>query len=489
MEKSTIVNNPVDLDIYISKLSAESWQVTPALKAFPLPIRVAPKNIIFLIDNSGSMQVRLQKVKNAVSNLLDKLNPNDTFSVVSFNDTASVWVKYTHASKNTIVLAKKKIMSMSASSGTNFKNAFIAVNSRELMPAGSNTSIIFLTDGEDHNCSAKGLFQPFRKNKSLRIIPIGILESRNTLLDQLASISGGADRALYITSDSSTEYQNAFDLAFKRATEQSQAPVRLEMRIEAGDDANVTVFDVSRTLNCVVYDGSVLQNSLYFNSPIPPQTLRLSFNCEDRLLQIRRKITPEERRELEQGKQLHLNFSAFKWKNNSTYSWILALGNMAVGLALLAGVSLFVLSFPQLSLALWQPLALAAVAALIGLFLLICGVLAVVGKTILLPSTSSATVQEQNKIQNSTQAASRSSFGFFARVLAGSVVAGCGASGGYYAGTQAFATSAVMSTGISPFVFITGCAVGTAIALPMLVYGCVQSGLHPLTEASSFSLG
>ena len=256
--------------------------------------------------------------------------------------------------------------------------------------------------------------------------------------------------------------------------------------------------EIAQVANARIYSGAtgitkftlkVLQNSLYFNSPIPPQTLRLSFNCEDRLLQIRRKITPEERRELEQGKQLHLNFSAFKWKNNSTYSWILALGNMAVGLALLAGVSLFVLSFPQLSLALWQPLALAAVAALIGLFLLICGVLAVVGKTILLPSTSSATVQEQNKIQNSTQAASRSSFGFFARVLAGSVVAGCGASGGYYAGTQAFATSAVMSTGISPFVFITGCAVGTAIALPMLVYGCVQSGLHPLTEASSFSLG
>ena len=72
MSKNTIINNPVNIHVQISKAAEGSWEVKPSLIAFPTPRKSHPKNIIFLLDNSGSMQQngRLEKVKTAVKNHL-----------------------------------------------------------------------------------------------------------------------------------------------------------------------------------------------------------------------------------------------------------------------------------------------------------------------------------------------------------------------------------------------------------------------------------
>lgn len=494
MGKSTIIANPISMAVSVSKVATDTWEVRPSFIAFPAPMQPQPKNIIFLLDNSRSMHShsRLQKVKMAVSNLLDKLKPTDTFSVVTFNDTATHLVTCKQASKREIATAKSQIGHIVASAGTSFKSAFSAVNRPNMIPSGSHSSIIFLTDGEDANCSAKALFQLFQGKKSLRIIPIGILDRANSLLDELATLSGGR-RALYIKDNSSIEYQQAFDTAFKRATEQSLAPAQLDMTIQARDKTTVSVFKVTRTLSPVYYDGSTATGSiLYFNSPIPPQHLKFYFRCEDRSLQAEHMLTQEEYSPLIQGHRIDLTISSFKWKNNSISSWLIALGNIAIGLLLLAGVTLFVLSFPQLSLVLWQPLVIAAVGALTGSFVFLCGMLAIVRKTVFLPTKHAA---ETNKCDDSfedrqftSQSTYRNSLGFFSNVLTGSVFAGCGATAGYYGGSVLLATNAVLATGISPFLFISGCAVASAVALPMLVYGCVQLGMQPLTEAPGLSM-
>jgi|GEM_PF-5089973 len=133
--------------VSISKAAQDSWVVRPYFTAFPAPLQLQPKNIIFLLDTSSSMGMvrnsRLQKVKTAVSNLLDKLKPTDTFSVVSFNDTATHLVTSKHASKREIATAKSQIDKMGASSGTSFRAAFSAVNKSSMIPSGSHSSIIF----------------------------------------------------------------------------------------------------------------------------------------------------------------------------------------------------------------------------------------------------------------------------------------------------------------------------------------------------------
>ena len=498
MVKSTIIANPVSMAVSISKAAQDSWLVRPYFTAFPAPLQPHPKNIIFLLDTSSSMRSnsRLQRVKVAVSNLLDKLKPTDTFSVVSFNETATHLVTCKPASKQEIVTAKSLIDKMEASYGTSFEAAFSSVNKPNMIPSDSHSSIIFLTDGEDNSCSAQKLFQIFKGKKFLHIIPIGILEGTSPFLDALATLSGGGSRALYIKDAHSTEYQQAFDTAFQRTTEQSRAPAQLDMTIQARDKTSVSVFQVTRTLDPVSYDGTTATRSvLYFNSPIPPQYLKFCFRSEDRSLQSEHKLTVEEYSKLNQGQSIVLTISSFKWKNNSLYSWLIALGNIALGLLLLAGVTLFVLSFPQLSLALWQPLVIAGVGALTGSFLLLCGMLAIVRKTVLLPTKYAA---EANKCDDSLDgkqvappATYRGSLGFFPKVLTGAVLAGCGATAGYYGGNvlvTANVVNAVLATGISPFLFMSGCAVASAIALPLLVYGCVQMGMQPLTESSSLAM-
>jgi hypothetical protein len=311
--------------VSISKATQDSWVVRPYFTAFPAPLQLQPKNIIFLLDTSGSMREksRLQKVKVAVSNLLDKLKPTDTFSVVSFNDTATHLVTSKHASKREIATAKSQIDKMGASSGTSFRAAFSAVNKSSMIPSGSHSSIIFLTDGEDKSCDAKTLFKIFKGKKFLHIIPVGILAQTSSLLDALATLSGGGSCALYIKDDHSTDYQKAFDTAFQRAAEANK--------------------------------------------------------CDDSLD----------------------------------------------------------------------------------------------GKQVAPPATY------------------RGSLGFFPKVLTGAVLAGCGATAGYYGGNvlvTANVVNAVLATGISPFLFMSGCAVASAIALPLLVYGCVQMGMQPLTESSSLAM-
>ena len=191
MVKSTIIANPVSMAVSISKAAQDSWLVRPYFTAFPAPLQPHPKNIIFLLDTSSSMRSnsRLQRVKVAVSNLLDKLKPTDTFSVVSFNETATHLVTCKPASKQEIVTAKSLIDKMEARSGTSFEAAFSSVNKPNMIPSDSHSSIIFLTDGEDNSCSAQTLFQIFKGKKFLHIIPIGILvEGIKELNDRLKII-------------------------------------------------------------------------------------------------------------------------------------------------------------------------------------------------------------------------------------------------------------------------------------------------------------
>ena len=480
MVKSTIITNPVNLKVTVSKAGTDSWKVSPAWTAFPTPEKPQAKHIIFILDTSSSMLSRLPKVIQAVSNLLDKLTPGDTFSILSFNSTATLVVNNTDVSSSKITAAKTKLSAMTAAGSTSFTQAFTAVNTFKLISSQKPTSIIFLTDGEDHTVSAQALWQLFRKKKSLRIIPIGILEHRNALLDSLATLSGGGERALYIQNETSTEYQNAFDIAFTKTIAQSQTPAQLDMTIQARDKTNSTLLSVTRTLNRMNYDG-VSDNStaVYFNSALPPNHLRLNLRCDDRLLQVSRKLTLRERSLLEQNGHASFRIPSYQWKNNSIGSWVRALGNIVIGLLILSGVILFLLSFPQLSIIPWQSLAIAAVTASLGLIMLLCGVLAIARKTVLLPTTLSAEAREQNVRAISTHR-------FFSPALAGSLLAVGGASAGYYVGTQTFASSLVLATGISPFLFMSGCAVGSAIVFPLLIYGCIQASMQPLTESTSF---
>lgn len=478
MPNNSIISNPVNIQVQISKV-ATGWEITPALIAFPALRKPNPKNIVFLLDNSGSMNQngngRLEKVKIAVTNLLDKLNTHDTFSIVSFNKKACIWVAGKQASQANIDQAKSQVQKIKATDETNFKAAFTAINTPEILPPQSRSNVIFLTDGADsYGCSADDLVALFLKQKLPRIIPIGVwLGSQNSLLNRLASLSYQGGKALYINSDSPTVYQNAFDEAFKQATEQSQSPASLEMTIQTKRQENSTQLIVTRKLNHILFDGSSeTSTSLYLDSPTPPYSLKFRFQCDNTSLQAEHKLTSVEYKKIEQGERLDINIRGFKWKNNRTSSWILALGSAIVGLALITGLAVFTLSAPQFNLWLWQTLAKCIFAGLAGLSLFIYGALDILRKTYFLPTKQPAEIEiERARLSSMRQQ------GFFSQArstIANLGLAASGAGIGYAAGTATSAANAVVATGISPSVFILGCSASGAIAMLLLAYGCTR---------------
>ena len=52
----------------------------------PPNLPVANKNIMFILDTSGSMQgTKMQQVKDAMTSILDQLGTDDNFNIISFS--------------------------------------------------------------------------------------------------------------------------------------------------------------------------------------------------------------------------------------------------------------------------------------------------------------------------------------------------------------------------------------------------------------------
>ncbi|MCE3239253.1 MAG: hypothetical protein K0R24_2234 [Gammaproteobacteria bacterium] len=486
--KSTIIKNPVGVKVEISRGEGTLWKVTPQLKAFPKPHQPMPRNIIFILDTSLSMRKnnRLIKVKEAVSELLDQLTDMDTFSIVSFNDVATCHVNRKKASRKNISAAKDHMEKMQAGgSTTKFSPAFEAVNTQGLIQAGDNSTIIFLTDGEDKGADVEKLLEFFGK-KIPRIIPIGVFVKKN-VKDFLNNLSGqsGNDQAIYVDEDSQNAYKNAFQTAIRLTIQQSQNPAQLEMTIKAEEGNQSTQLGVKRPLSPVCFDGrSFVLTTLNFDSPTPPYSLKLVFSCDDAFLEAEYKMSSDEQTQLQTNKKIERAIHIFKWKDNSIRSWVMLLGSLTLGLLMLGGAVVFAyLSLLKLGLT----IAISTFVGLAGLCLLVHGIINLVRKTVFLPTKFAVNhdqpleekdeKEEKNEVRGSTNIASvkptkRLTWLSSKSIFVGSVLAAGGGAAGYFGGTAIVASTAT-TLGMNASLFIGICAAGGAIVLPLLAYCCI----------------
>lgn len=159
--------------------------------------KILPKEVVFVIDTSGSMQdnKKIDSAKSALKFCLSKLNAEDTFNVVSFCDTVTYFSK-----KNLQASDKNKKDALSfagkidANGGTNIYEALdtsLGLFSQKEKPR----YLIFLTDGlptvGEVNI-AKILDNAKKQNKNTRIYAFGVgYDVNTTLLDQLANNNKG----------------------------------------------------------------------------------------------------------------------------------------------------------------------------------------------------------------------------------------------------------------------------------------------------------
>lgn len=168
------------------------------------PDKVAPKEMVFVIDCSGSQSgAPLNKAKETMHYILDHMNANDTFQIIAFNSTQSQFAdKPQPVSADMKAKARHFIDSLQANGGTWMAPA---VEKACAIPADGNRLriVTFMTDGYVGNdYEVMGMIKKLR-GKS-RWFSFGTGNSVNrTLIDGMAKEGGG--EAEYVLLNSSAE--------------------------------------------------------------------------------------------------------------------------------------------------------------------------------------------------------------------------------------------------------------------------------------------
>ncbi len=159
-----------------------------------------PRDVVFVLDTSGSMKKRagidkIGQAKRALAFCIDKLDPKDRFAVIQFSTLAQSFAKgWTDAGDARRKKAREWIDAFEANGGTNFSEALARVFA---LPFDKNrpATVLFLTDGRptvdvtDIEALAK-LVKDSNK-PHLRIFTFGVGDDVNTkLLDRMSGDTG-----------------------------------------------------------------------------------------------------------------------------------------------------------------------------------------------------------------------------------------------------------------------------------------------------------
>ncbi len=198
-----------------------------------------PLNICVILDRSTSMKgLRMQKVKEAINQIIDKLEPEDSLGLVVFSDRAKVLIQ---SEKNTDSAKAKAIVStIQPSGGTEMLQGLLA-GLKEIERNHSDTSvnhIILLTDGQTYGDEAGCLEQAELAGANhIHLTTIGIGTDWNEdLLDQMAARSSGS--SVYI--DALDEVEDIFSEKMRDL----ESVVARQMTVAIDPRLNVRLYEV-----------------------------------------------------------------------------------------------------------------------------------------------------------------------------------------------------------------------------------------------------
>jgi Ca-activated chloride channel family protein len=170
-------------------------------EAGPQPAGTLPKDIVFVVDRSGSMSgEKIEQARNALHFVLGQLNGDDRFSVVSFDDgVSSLDAALLPVGKEAIEDARRFVNRLSAGGSTDLEAALRT--GLEILERGGNRGVsrmvVFLTDGlptagiTDEALIAR-LVAEANAPLEARLHVFGVGYDVNThLLDRLAADNGG----------------------------------------------------------------------------------------------------------------------------------------------------------------------------------------------------------------------------------------------------------------------------------------------------------
>lgn len=150
-----------------------------------------PKEIVFVLDTSGSMSgFPIEKAKEAIRLSLDGLNPDDTFNIITFaGDTSILFPEPVKANSKNLETARSFLGERRGGGGTEMMKAIRAA----LVPTESKSRlriVCFMTDGFVTNEAE--ILGEIKNYPKARIFSFGIGTTVNRyLLDKMAELGNG----------------------------------------------------------------------------------------------------------------------------------------------------------------------------------------------------------------------------------------------------------------------------------------------------------
>ena len=187
---------------------------------------VTPKEIVFVLDTSGSMSgFPIEKAKESMKLALDGLNPQDTFNLITFaGDTHVLFPAPVPATPENLKAAQAFLESRQGGGGTEMMTAIKAA----LAPTDSQQHlriVCFMTDGYVGNEAE--ILAEIQRHPNARVFSFGIGSSVNRmLLDKMAEEGRGEVEYVSLKDDGSA--------AARRFHERVRAPLLTDISVDFG---------------------------------------------------------------------------------------------------------------------------------------------------------------------------------------------------------------------------------------------------------------
>ena len=160
---------------------------------------IVPKDVVFLMDTSGSQRGEpIRKCQELMRRFIHGLNPNDTFTIIDFANTATKLSEtpLSNTPKN-IAIAINYINQLNAGGGTELLNGIREVLNFPSPCAGRLRSIVMLTDGYIGNEKEVLAEVQDKLKPGNRLYSFGVGSSVNRyLINRLAEIGRGIARVV-----------------------------------------------------------------------------------------------------------------------------------------------------------------------------------------------------------------------------------------------------------------------------------------------------
>ena len=178
---------------------------------------VMPKNVIFVLDRTGSMAgEKIVQAKAALKYCLNSLKPQDQFNLITFNETPdTLFAELEKPTKERLKKALGAVDQIDASGGTNINDALTAAFEQFRQYGQTRNYIVFLTDGlptvGEQNMDTILKNAKAANKSNVRMFNFGVGYDVNThLLDLLTEQSGGVPEYVLPSEDIETKVSSFF---------------------------------------------------------------------------------------------------------------------------------------------------------------------------------------------------------------------------------------------------------------------------------------